>query len=556
MSEPSRFREQYSGNLAALALRPEHGEEFQRLVKTLRHGPQTHLFLLAFTDVPYRDQVRARLDALLAEDGQRVATIRLDDTAYPDFARLELDLCRLAEAGHQAVHVLGGEGWFQPERHPERWETFNIRREAIFHGARTHLLFWLAAAAIAPCAERAPDLWSWRAGVYDFATPMEPAPPPLLAPPERGPIDPRTLAERRRRIAEIKTWLAATPPPEEEIRLPLLDELAKLLESLGEYDEALRIRREEELPVYERLGDARSRAVTLGRIAGILVKRGELDEALRLLREEVLPTFERLGDARSRAVTLGQIADILTNRGELDEALRLLREEELPVYERLGDARSRANTLSNIAVILQLRGEYDEVLRLLREEVLPTFERLGDARSRAVALGRIADILTNRGELDEALRIRREEELPVYERLGDARSRAVTLGQIADILTNRGEYDEALRLLREEVLPTFERLGDVREHAVAAVKLSHLLWRNGARAEAASMLFRAHADAVRLGLPEAAQIRRDMDELGLPADSPAATTATPFPTTPAAPGTPGHRKHKSTKGNRKPPWRR
>ena len=64
-----------------------------------------------------------------------------------------------------------------------------------------------------------------------------------------------------------------------------------------------------------------------------------MDEALRIRREEELPVYERLGDVRERAVTLGKIADILQARGELDEALRIRREEELPVYERLGDVR-------------------------------------------------------------------------------------------------------------------------------------------------------------------------------------------------------------------------
>jgi hypothetical protein len=64
--------------------------------------------------------------------------------------------------------------------------------------------------------------------------------------------------------------------------------------------------------------------------------RGELDEALRIRREESLPVYDRLGCC-SKAVTMGKIADILQARGELDEALRIRHEEELPVYEgRLG----------------------------------------------------------------------------------------------------------------------------------------------------------------------------------------------------------------------------
>ncbi|WP_145616000.1 CHAT domain-containing protein, partial [Nitrospirillum bahiense] len=149
-----------------------------------------------------------------------------------------------------------------------------------------------------------------------------------------------------------------------------------------------------------------------------LIQTGQPQEAETLLRE-ASERFERLGDVRSRAATMGQIADILTTRGQTDEALRLWREDVLPAFERLDDVRSRAVTMGKIADILTTRGQTDEALRIRREEELPVYERLGDVRSRAVTMGQIADILTTRGQTDEALRIRREEELPVYERLGD-----------------------------------------------------------------------------------------------------------------------------------------
>ena len=80
--------------------------------------------------------------------------------------------------------------------------------------------------------------------------------------------------------------------------------------------------------------------------------RGDLDEALRICREEQLPVFERLSDVRLRAVAMGQIADILYRRGDFDAALRIRREEQLPVYERLGDVRERAVAMGQIADIL------------------------------------------------------------------------------------------------------------------------------------------------------------------------------------------------------------
>jgi tetratricopeptide (TPR) repeat protein len=339
---------------------------------------------------------------------------------------------------------------------------------------------WLGVATDDAVRELLPRAW-------DFAT-------------SRGPVEPWLAAAQRvrrgsatcavlwalcqlaSRAGELQTAFDAATEMvrlaqaagEDRDRALALGKIADVLVTRGELDEALRIRRKEQLPVHEQLGDVRARAHTLGQIADILVARGELDEALRIRREEQLPVYERLGDARARAHTLGQIADILVARGDPDEALQIYREEVLPVHERLGDVRARAHTLGQIADVLLGRGELDEALRICREEVLPIHERLGDVRSRAISLGLIADALFARGELDEALRIRREEQLPVYERLGDVRSRAISLGKIADLLLARGELGEALRIHREEALPVYERLGDARSRAIAKRKIARL----------------------------------------------------------------------------------
>ncbi|WAL98465.1 CHAT domain-containing protein [Streptomyces sp. Je 1-369] len=260
--------------------------------------------------------------------------------------------------------------------------------------------------------------------------------------------------------------------------------ISDILERRGEVDEALRIRREVELPVYERIGDTRGVAVAWGRIADILERRGEVDEGLRILREVELPVYERIGDTRGVAVAWGRIADILLRRGEVDEALRIHREVELPVYERIGDTRSVAVTWGQIADILLRRGEVDEALRIRHEVELPVYDQIGDTREVAVTWGRISDILEQRGEVDEALRILREVELPVYERIGDTRSAAVTWGRIADILEQWGEVDEALRIRREVTLPVYEQIGDTRLAAVTWGRIADVLEQRGEADEA------------------------------------------------------------------------
>jgi tetratricopeptide (TPR) repeat protein len=503
---------------AAQRLPAECFDDFQRLAKTLVHGPDFQWLLADAPDERVRTRVLAALDDVLQLAHLTTSRLTLDRqvAGVPELEEKLVEHARLTPV----VHVLVTANWFDGEG--RRWDALNARRERLAADARARLLFWLNDELIQAAARFAPDLWAWRAGIYTFKPAAESTSlrtdERLAAPPAGS--DTRSMAERHRRIAEIRAWLASHPSPPDDLLVPALDELGRLLYSVGDYDAALAHWQEKELPLYERLDDVRAHAITMGQIAGILRDRGQLDEALRIRKEEQLPVFERLGDIRSRAVSMGKIADIFQVRGQLDEALRIRKDEELPVYERLGDVRARAVTMGRIADVLQARGQLDESLRIRKEEQLPVFEHLGDVRERAVAMGKIADILQDRGQLDEALRIRKEEQLPVFERLGDVRARAVTMGKIADIVEDRGQLDEALRIRKEEQVPVYERLGDVRARAVCQANIAiglRMLPHRTAEQEAAiaSLLRAAYADARRMQLPEADQIREVADKLGL-----------------------------------------
>lgn len=184
--------------------------------------------------------------------------------------------------------------------------------------------------------------------------------------------------------------------------------IADIFQSCGQFDDALRLRREEEIPVYERLGDTHSKAMAQARIADILLARGGYTEALALLREQVLPAFEQLADARESAATQGRIADILEAGGRFDEALRLRHEHELPVFQRLGDLLACAVIWGKIATIHQGQGRFDEALRVYREEELALHQRLGDPFLANIANTRAALCLLERradGDLAQANRL-------------------------------------------------------------------------------------------------------------------------------------------------------
>jgi len=253
---------------------------------------------------------------------------------------------------------------------------------------------------------------------------------------------------------------------------------------------------------FDRAGAMRERAIALGKIADIHRARGELDEALRIRIEEEMPVYEKLGDVRSRAVTFGKIADIHYAHGELDEALRIRIEEEMPVYEKLGDVRERAVTLGKIADIHYARGELDAAPRILIDQLLPVFEKLGDVRSRAVTLGQIAQIHQARGELDQALALN-EQRRPIAESLGDLDSLAHIGFLSARIRLERGDHQRGeLQAIHDDLAKSFAincKLEHPNGIGAVGVLLAHVLALGGLKDEALEILKAAEQAWSKLG---------------------------------------------------------
>jgi tetratricopeptide (TPR) repeat protein len=204
-------------------------------------------------------------------------------------------------------------------------------------------------------------------------------------------------------------------------------------------------------------------------IANILQYRGQFDEALKIRREQILPIVEQLENIREISITQGKIADILEIRGQLDEALKI-RIEQLPVYEKLGNARSIAVAKGQIANILEIRGQRDEALKIWTEQ-LSVFEQLGDVRSIVFTRSKIADILWDIGHRDQAIDIYREQTLPVYIQIADKRNLLVSQVNFANMLLERGQPDDipearellnqALQAAREMQIPEVQVIQDL-----------------------------------------------------------------------------------------------
>ena len=451
-------------NQAAEGLTPEQFTEFRLLARELRaHEKRWGLFLLKYQHTDERRIVADAINKLIP----RHTTLVVSAGEHPDWPSLELAICKAAETA-DVVQLFELDGWLdtgvEPVLAEKRLRAWNVRREGFAANVSIPVICWLRQGTVKSFAETAPDLWSWRAAVHDFSAPRSPENAGIaeMMVPFTGEIDNRSLAQRTLRLREIQQYLQEHPAQDaQQLQLSalLMREIANIHIGMGEFDEALRLYREQLLPIYEKLGDKRKLAYLKGNFATILCWRNQFDEALRIAETEILPIFEQTNDLHNLAQTYGIIADIMQARQDFNNALIILQEKVLPFFKILGDTRAYMITKVRIADSLTALGDPDSALLIYRDEALPFFEKIDDYLQKTTTLGRIAYIQQLRGEFDEALLTYRKV-LPIAEKLGDVHSRATTFNNMALIFQERGEATEALRIYREEVLPTFERMGD------------------------------------------------------------------------------------------------
>ncbi len=455
------------GESGAGGLRSESETALERLKRALRRGNDFALYVVVAQDAARWELLR-RLQGWSGIGG--VPELYFFPEGREVVGALEAFVAKY-DMGHPLTGaVIGDSRSLFEERGGEPIAALNLARDNLGFLIHGPLILVVSKEHAAQLPARAPDLFDVRAMSVELE--VEVLPP-------AG----REILERRYEYGK-----AARPVSE-------LRREAAQLRAMGAGGE--------EAPPAGALSDA---WIKLGQW---FLDAGEMADALDAAKE-AKAWAELFGYERGVALAQGLKAAVLYRLGQLDEALRIRREEELPVYERLGDIREKAFTLSQIADILQARGQLDAALRIYHDEQLPVYERLGDIRSKVITMGKIADILFTRGQFDAALRIYREEELPVFERLGDSREKAIIMSKIADILFAKGQLDEALRIYREDVLPVHERLGDSRFLLIGRANLAIALAQRGHpsdQPEIARLLTLALADAERLGIPEAQEIR-------------------------------------------------
>jgi hypothetical protein len=143
-----------------------HTTEFARMNRAIRSGGGFRLLIAQYNSPQYRDLIMVRLERL--HENSRI--LRVDQENPSNFDIFQWHISELAEKSG-VLYVLGLADW--PSVSDSEWlPSLNQRRDGFAADCPIPLVFWLPDHLIKQLALQAPDMWSWRASVFDFFVPQ------------------------------------------------------------------------------------------------------------------------------------------------------------------------------------------------------------------------------------------------------------------------------------------------------------------------------------------------------------------------------------------------
>ncbi len=260
----------------------------------------------------------------------------------------------------------------------------------------------------------------------------------------------RDAGRRREAIAAFEAALdrarRAAQPPEPQVVLHLIHDLALLLRAEGEWDRAMELYLLTHRMAHA-AGDRPGMAEALAAMGDVHHARREWEEALPRY-EEARWIRQSLGDRKGLAKVWNNIGGTRARLGDSAGALAAFRMSQ-GLQESLGERLALSITLGNIGSVLHAEGRLREAQDSL-ERSARLQEELGEAQACASTLSLLGTVQKTLGNLSAALATyARARDLMAA--AGDESRAALAMYNMAIIHEDRQEYGAALRLLEDVV---------------------------------------------------------------------------------------------------------
>jgi sigma-B regulation protein RsbU (phosphoserine phosphatase) len=202
------------------------------------------LLIASFNHDAYRDKLIEEINRIFTHS----TALKITKDRFLQFVEFENYMASLSKE-FSLIHVVNRGEKFYKDTWPVFYKGLNYHREKIAGESPVSIILWMRPGDVKDFALEAPDMWSWRSGVFDFELPEQ-----KFETLKKNDINEKKYA----RIEEITNYLIDNPDLEENLKAALYQEMGELYYDLDDY------KRAEELLVktlgfYTKKGDSRKK---------------------------------------------------------------------------------------------------------------------------------------------------------------------------------------------------------------------------------------------------------------------------------------------------------
>jgi tetratricopeptide (TPR) repeat protein len=455
----------------------DNQENYDSLIVAVESGlGELNLLLAVCDDIDFRDEIINRYETELKQEGIEPYRNQLNSRDPSLYAAL-YDLVSQHEylKNHQQaiLTITGTDKLFSIELLDDeisQCDKFLGYLQWTREGLRDFpfsVVLWVSNKLYKLIAQKAPDFYSWRGGVFFFT-------PPVI----NVSLDSTLIFDaivNSYSLDEIDSSFSISDLESviEQTKDINHSSVASLYRSLGD---AYKIRLDfgaspdpiadiekiiaawtKAIDLYQQFNHSADLANTLDRLASLYHYNGDLLTASSSYKQS-LTLYRNTGDLQHEAETLNQLAILEFKQVNIPESIELL-QQSLEIHKRIKNSQGEADILNQLGSVMQSQGSLENAIEFYRRS-LKINRQIDNIQGEALTLSNLAIVAEKWGDVDLALNLY-EQSLAIYRKIGNIENEASILLSSANVRTIQGELDLAIDLY-QQAMKIYRSIGNIR----------------------------------------------------------------------------------------------
>ncbi|MEM1308633.1 MAG: tetratricopeptide repeat protein [Cyanobacteria bacterium P01_H01_bin.153] len=327
------------------------------------------------------------------------------------------------------------------------------------------IVLWLPDDVATRLAQRAPDFWSWRSGVFEFAadppnflaTVLPDDPQPLMMSAAEEPTDTDSqipIADLEQQIDTLTEFSSESP-----LLTTLHNTLGDAYQREYRYQDAL-AHYQQALTYAQTHQDEAGQANSLRKLGNVLNVYGRSARAIPYY-QEAIALYQQLEDVNAEAITLNQLGIAYSALGQYQQAIKF-QQQSLKIAREIHNRHGEANSLGNMGVAYRSLGQYRQAIDF-HQQSLKIAREVEDYRGEANSLGNLGNAYRELGQYQQAIEFY-QQSLKIAREIDDHQGAAAALGNLGIACHALGWSKQAIKFY-QKTLEIAREIGDRQSEA-------------------------------------------------------------------------------------------